>query len=85
MKKVFYQEVLKHEKVYNTNDTDASASEILATKTAYVNGNKLTGTMPNRGAVSALISTLAGDYIIPSGYHDGSGTVQQQHFKGEKT
>lgn len=59
----------------DTTDADASASEILATKTAYVNGNKLTGSMPNRGAVSGTISTVAGTYTIQNGYHDGSGTV----------
>ena len=42
---------------------------------AYVNKNKLTGTMPNRGAVTGSINTVAGTYSIQSGYHDGSGTV----------
>jgi len=30
--------------------------------------------MPNRGAISAVISTLS-PYTVPNGYHDGSGTV----------
>ena len=41
----------------------------------YKNGSKLTGTMPNRGAVSDTISTKAGTYTIQQGYHDGSGSV----------
>jgi hypothetical protein len=60
----------------DTTDADATASEILSGKTAYVNKNKLTGEMPNRGAVTGTISTVAGVYTIQNGYHDGSGTVE---------
>lgn len=59
----------------DTSDADSTAAEILLNKTAYVNGNKLTGSMPNRGAVTGTISTVAGTYAIQNGYHDGSGTV----------
>lgn len=59
----------------DTSDADATAAEILTTKTAYVNGSKITGSMPNRGGVTGIISTVAGEYSIQSGYHDGSGTV----------
>ncbi|MBQ6255961.1 MAG: hypothetical protein IJJ60_05170, partial [Clostridia bacterium] len=46
----------------------------------------LTGTMPNRGAVTGVISTTDGRYTVPQGYHDGSGSVgiglQGAHFIG---
>ena len=59
----------------DTSDATATAAEILATKTAYVNGNKVTGSMPNRGKVTGTISTKAQQYTIQQGYHDGSGKV----------
>lgn len=58
----------------NTSDATAAVAEVLTTKTFYKNGNKLTGTMPNRGAISGTISTLS-PYTVQNGYHDGSGTV----------
>lgn len=62
---------------YDVDSTDAtvSASEILATKTAYARGAKLTGTMTNRGGVTGTISTVSGSYTIQNGFHDGSGSV----------
>lgn len=60
----------------DTSDANAAASELLSGKTAYVSGSKVTGTMPNRGAIDEAITTKAQTITVPSGYHDGSGTVQ---------
>ena len=59
----------------DTSDADAVAAEILLNKSAYVNGNKLVGTMPNNGTTLGSIVTKAQEYTIPQGYHDGSGKV----------
>ena len=62
---------------YDSDTTDATAAvaEVLATKTFYARGSKLTGTMPNRGSVTGTISAKAQEYTIQQGYHDGSGKV----------
>lgn len=59
----------------DTSDATAAVAEILATKTAYARGSKLTGTMPNNGSVTGTISSKAQNYTIAQGYHDGSGKV----------
>lgn len=64
----------------NTKDSDtssdtATSSEILATKTAHARGSLITGEMTNNGSVTGTISTKAGQYTVPQGYHDGSGKV----------
>lgn len=58
----------------DTQDATAAVAEILEGKTAYARGAKLTGTMPNKGAVSGTITDKTA-YTIPMGFHDGSGTV----------
>lgn len=60
----------------DTSEDTAVIAEVLNTKTFHARGAALTGTMPNNGAVSGTISTKAGKYTVPLGYHDGSGTVQ---------
>lgn len=59
----------------DTSSDTALVSEILYGKTAHARGTLLTGTMPNRGAVTGTISSKSTPYTIPNGYHDGSGTV----------
>lgn len=60
----------------NSGDATVAVAEMLTGKTAYARGTKLTGTMPNNGAVTGEISTKDGVYTVPQGYHDGSGTVK---------
>lgn len=52
----------------------ATSDDIIDGKTAYVNGEELTGAMPNNGHINTTIlpSEIA---TITKGYHDGTGTV----------
>lgn len=56
----------------NTTDANATASELLLNKTAYVNKVKITGQMPNNGANEITVTSLGGT-TIPIGFYDGSG------------
>ena len=51
-----------------------TSAKMLKDYKAYVNGELITGTMENRGAVTETIAP-GETYTIPEGYHDGTGTV----------
>lgn len=60
----------------DSSDATVAVAEMLATKTAYARGAKITGTMPNVGKQSNVtISTKTGTVTIAQGYHDGSAKV----------
>lgn len=60
----------------DSSEATAAVAEVLNGKTFAKGGKILTGTMPNNGAVSGVISTKDGKYTVPQGYHDGSGGVE---------
>lgn len=59
----------------DSSSATAAAAEVLAGKTFAKNGQIITGTMKNNGAVSGTISSKAEQYTVPQGFHDGSGKV----------
>ena len=59
----------------DTTDANAAAGEILSGKTAYVNGEKIEGSMADNGAVSQTLNVTTTSYTVPAGYHDGKGKV----------
>ena len=64
----------------------ATAEDLLSPKVIVdKDGNPLTGTMVNRGAVNQSLA-INGSYTIPKGYHNGSGKITQSvPTQGAKT
>lgn len=60
----------------NSQDATVAVAEMLEGKTGYARGAKLTGTMPNKGAVTLEISEKAQEVTVPLGFHDGAGKAK---------
>ena len=59
----------------DTGKTAVTAAQMLTGYQAWVEGEKVTGTMTDRGAVTPSALSAGGSYTIPAGYHNGSGKV----------
>lgn len=62
----------------DVSSVTASAGDVLATKVIVTSTGTVTaGTMTNNGAVSKTLDATTNNqsYTVPSGYHNGSGTV----------
>lgn len=60
----------------DTSEATASAAEVLNGKTFGAGGEIKTGSMPNQGAKTLVITENGTPVTIPAGYHDGSGKAQ---------
>ena len=58
-----------------SGEAAATAALIYSGRIAYINGNKLKGTMSNRGAVNIVLDNDTISYTVPKGYHNGNGVV----------
>lgn len=64
------------DKGYDTSTATITPDEVLQGEIAFGQDGKVVGTMPNNGSVSATLDKDDPLYIIPSGFHDGTGKVQ---------
>ena len=62
------------ESLTNTNDATATDSDVLANKTAYANGQKLYGSLPNKGEANIELTDLT-PKTVEKGYYSG-GTAK---------
>ena len=67
-----------------TADANATASNILVDKTAYVNGTKVTGTMPEKVALAQTLSAN-GTINLGSGHYDAIKITQSLNTRGATT
>ncbi len=58
--------------VVETSDATATAAQILSGSTAYINGVKVPGTMPNKVGSGMVITPGVADQAIAQGYYGGS-------------
>lgn len=58
-----------------TDDADAIAGDILVGKSAYVDGEKVVGTMADNGTVTKVLDVTATSQAIAAGKHSGEGSV----------
>ena len=60
----------------DVSSVTATAVDVLANKIIVTaDGSVTTGTMPNNGAVSQVLTAGTPSYTVPAGYHSGTGTV----------
>lgn len=61
----------------DVSSVNASAADVLTGKIIVLaDGTVTTGNMPNNGAVSKTLDVTTIEYVIPKGFHSGSGKVQ---------
>lgn len=61
-----------HTTTYDTADATAKEGDILSGKTAYVNGSKITGTIPSKTGSDVTVSGAS--FTVPAGYYASAYT-----------
>lgn len=59
----------------DSGKTAVTAATMLTGYQGWVNGNKITGTMPYQDGQNKVLDTSTTSYTIPVGYHNGNGKV----------